>query len=612
VASGRTLRHFDSKYGSFSAARFIRGRWVLGGRKQMGGPVQLWEADTGKMLGRLDTGDGGLHYFAFAPDGRTVACGGSFVCRLWDVATGKELRRFDGFLQGSPTGVTFSPDGKRLAAASSCAAIYLWDVATGKELVPPNGHRGNVDAVAVSPDARQIATAGWDQSLRLWDARTGKLRRRIPGEETNYTDVSFLPGGKGVMAAEMSRARLVHWDAAGNVVRRFPGFWRVACSPDGRRLAAVAEYRDQTIHLLDSGTGKRLVSFPAEVPGPLARVVFSPDGRLLAACGRGAAVRLWRTDTGALRRRFDTPRPASKLQDEIRAIAFSSDGRLLAAGLPDHTILVWDVLTGQERLRLTGHREGVRSLAFSPAHPLLASGSDDKTVRLWHVGSGQELRRFQGHEGAVLTLAWFPNGTKLVSGSDDTTVLIWDTSCVRRVEGAPLTVEERQRAWIDLADADGGKVHQAVWTLARSPQALAMLRQRVRPVAPLSTELAQQVRQWIADLESKRFTSRRAATAALAQLGEAAVPALRRALAGTTSLETRRRLEELLKKQQAILPSGDALRVLRAVEVLENTATAAARRLLQALAKGEPGARLTREAKAALDHWDRRPSGHGL
>jgi hypothetical protein len=46
--------------------------------------------------------------------------------------------------------------------------------------------------------------------------------------------------------------------------------------------------------------------------------------------------------------------------------------------------------------------------------------------------------------------------------------------------------------------------------------------------------------------------------------------------------------------------SGEALRTVRAIEVLERTATPEACKLLRELAKGAPGARLTREAAAAL------------
>jgi hypothetical protein len=86
---------------------------------------------------------------------------------------------------------------------------------------------------------------------------------------------------------------------------------------------------------------------------------------------------------------------------------------------------------------------------------------------------------------------------------------------------------------------------------------------------------------------------------------DVAEPALRRALAGRPSLEVRQRLEKLL--DQLAHPSPDVLRALRAIEVLESVGTAEAKAVLGKLAAGQPGAGLTREAKAALRRLECRP-----
>jgi hypothetical protein len=110
----------------------------------------------------------------------------------------------------------------------------------------------------------------------------------------------------------------------------------------------------------------------------------------------------------------------------------------------------------------------------------------------------------------------------------------------------------------------------------------------------------------IDDLDSPRFAVREAATRELQKVGELAGPALRAALARSNSLEGPRRLELLLAKLDGLLPAGEALRGVRAVELLEATGTAAARRLLEQLAGGAPHARLTREARETLERLARR------
>jgi hypothetical protein len=102
------------------------------------------------------------------------------------------------------------------------------------------------------------------------------------------------------------------------------------------------------------------------------------------------------------------------------------------------------------------------------------------------------------------------------------------------------------------------------------------------------------------DLASDEFAVREKATKELKRLGKAAEPALREALGKGPSLEVRKRAEEILEAIKNAAPEPEALRGPRAVEVLERAGTAEARKVLEALAGGDPEAALTREAKGAL------------
>src|SRR5689334_9536241 len=63
---------------------------------------------------------------AFAPDGKTVAAAGLDVIHVWDVAAGKELRRFGGKEQ-EIFALAFAPDGKLLVSAGPRVETCLWD-----------------------------------------------------------------------------------------------------------------------------------------------------------------------------------------------------------------------------------------------------------------------------------------------------------------------------------------------------------------------------------------------------------------------------------------------------------------------------------------------------
>jgi predicted NACHT family NTPase len=257
---------------------------------------------------------------------------------------------------------------------------------------------------------------------------------------------------------------------------------------------------------------------------------------------------------------------------------------------------------------LKGHQNLVTSLAFSPDGKVLASGSSDSTVRLWRPATGKELRRFEGHRGLVKSVAFSGDGQKLASAGVDTTVLVWDVSgLVPRTEPvAQLQPAELQALWEDLAGDDAARASRAIEKLAAAPtQATTLLKQQLRPAAAADPKLLAGL---IADLGNDDFNTREKATKELEKLGEHAEPALRKALEEKPAPEARRRLEALAEKASALRrnPSPERVRTFRSLEVLERAGTAEARQVLEALAQGAPGARLTEEAKAAAERLAKR------
>jgi hypothetical protein len=67
--------------------------------------------------------------------------------------------------------VTFSPDGKRLVSGHRHGTVKLWDVATGQEVRTLKGQTRSVKSLAFSKDGTTLASAAWDGTLRIWDAR---------------------------------------------------------------------------------------------------------------------------------------------------------------------------------------------------------------------------------------------------------------------------------------------------------------------------------------------------------------------------------------------------------------------------------------------------------
>jgi WD40 repeat protein len=157
--------------------------------------------------------------------------------------------------------------------------------------------------------------------------------------------------------------------------------------------------------------------------------------------------------------------------------------------------------------------------------------------------------------------------------------------------------------WRDLADPDASKAYQAILALTQTPRETVLY--IAGQLKPALAPDPRKVEQLIADLNSATFGVREKATQELTRMGGLAEAALKKALKDPPSLEASKRIEKLLHQLLGPLTLADQLQAVRAVETLEDIATAEAKALLASYAAGAPGASLTAHAKDVLHHWGR-------
>jgi WD40 repeat protein len=611
VGSGKLLHRLKGQAGSKESVAFIyavafapKSKIVASGGTDSDPTVRLWDVATGKEVRRISRGPGWVRPIAFSSDGKMLACGGvDSKVQLYDVATGEELRRLQ--LPGRDDtwvmSLDFSPDGKRLVTSGSEKVIRLWDVATGKKVQLHEGHQAAVSQVAVTPDGRAILTAGQDCMICRWDRATG--RRLWQARQTgSVSQMALAADGQRAVTTDGGVLRI--WDVAtGKETRTLPiskGGWvrAVALSPDGSVLAAAAW--DRTIRLLSIPSCKERLRIPLRTANQDYRgdcpLAFLPDGKTLisgSADNTNQILYLWDTATGKELRRIAHP---------VSRMALSPDGRLLATTGRDPKVRLWDLASSKSFLEIGTE---AATLAWSPDGRTLVTGDRSGIVHLWEAASGRERRRFAAHDAqegsfnaGVASLAFAPDGKTLFSGGYDTTVLIWD------LRGTTSKREPIETHWAALAKLDAGQAYDSICALlATPPGTVQYLKSHLTPVALPD---AHKVTPLISDLDSEQFTVRSQAERELERLGEGVLSALRKALDNQPSAELRRRATQLIEKLTSPTPTSDRLRAVRAIEVLEAIGTEEARSVLAALAKGLPEARQTQEAKAALDRLGRK------
>ena len=338
--------------------------------------VNLHDAATGRLLHTLSTArDAGLDAFSFSPDGRTAATRDreDKTVRLWDLATGKEVRALAGRKRdietkwkasSFPTNefipVPFGPEGRTVLVEREDDLVTVFEAEAGRELAVLDHKTESSSAKAVlmmafggkfrwlrmrpafSPDGRLVVTANGDKFPKLWDAATGRLIATLGDHRDVVYNADFSPDSR-LVATETSEGVVHLWDAA-------TGQFRAKLKP---AKIDYSYFNQSDLYFTPS-------------------FVFGPDSRALVTY-HDRVTQIWDAETGALR---------NKLKDsEGDAVAFSPDGRLLLTA-SDAGVRLWDAATGEPAATLPRSRFPAR---FSPDGRRLATGGNEKTAYLYEL-----------------------------------------------------------------------------------------------------------------------------------------------------------------------------------------------------------------------------------
>ncbi len=142
-----------------------------------GNSFSVFDAGTGRLMIKSEVHTGAVTALAFSPPASELLASGSadktvLVSDLSERATGRPVHRLKGHA-GAVTALAFSPDGKTLASGGADKTVRLWDSATGKEVRVIEG-KDVIGSLSYSADGRTLTAKEGAKGSRAWDPTTGK------------------------------------------------------------------------------------------------------------------------------------------------------------------------------------------------------------------------------------------------------------------------------------------------------------------------------------------------------------------------------------------------------------------------------------------------------
>jgi WD40 repeat protein len=177
-------------------------------RKIAHGPhIRVVELESGKQISAF--GIRSAVSLAISPDGRTLASGHWNAVKLWDFLSGKRLEVLHGFDRYAD-GLSFSQDGRFLAAGTDFGKVQIWDLRRGVMLHSMDIGGGQVSTPAFSPDGTVVAVGIYGTG-KVWmiDVETGKILDSKKVSDLGCGAVAFSPDGRFLITP--STGGLIKW-----------------------------------------------------------------------------------------------------------------------------------------------------------------------------------------------------------------------------------------------------------------------------------------------------------------------------------------------------------------------------------------------------------------
>ena len=285
-------------------------RWIKAGAKDDTPP----EANSFKLSAPpVYTVLPAISAMAFSPDGNLLAVSGYHEVVLHKSDGSEIVARL---LGESPRieSVAFSPDSRLLAVSGGAPALFgeiqIWDVETHRQLHSYKIANDSLFGVSFSPDGQRVAFGGADKTVRIIAANDGKELMKFDNHSDWVLATAFTVDGKRLLSGSRDRAMKLINVANGQFIddinKLLENVLCMARHPKEDIVAYGGDLGTPRIYKISDNQGRtaanndvNLVREFERQPGPVCSIAYSPDGNSIAVGNVDGEVRIYKTSDGS-------------------------------------------------------------------------------------------------------------------------------------------------------------------------------------------------------------------------------------------------------------------------------------------------------------------------
>lgn len=350
--------------------------------------ARIWDCNTQTPLATLSGHTNWVLCVSYSPCGKIIATGSmDNTIRLWDADSGKSLgkplighSKWISSLAWEPFHLVKPGESPRLVSGSKDSTVRVWNSSTRICELTMSGHTNSVSCVSWS-GSNIVYSGSHDKTIKAWDiSASGKCIQTLKNHAhwVNHlslsTDHAIRKGGFDYQSNRNTPKNTPEEELKANALKEYEKVAKLGGSFNERMVTASDDF---TMYLWEPLKSSKPICRMTGHQKLVNHVSFSPDGRYIVSSSFDNSIKIWDGIKGTF---------IATLRGHVAPVyqtAWSADNRLLVSCSKDTTLKVWDIRTKKLAVDLPGHSDEVYAVDWSMDGKRVASGGKDKMIRIW-------------------------------------------------------------------------------------------------------------------------------------------------------------------------------------------------------------------------------------